>query len=68
MLKFKRSDPRRASVAPDQGFKSAEYELADQDVDRALQRPDLIGLRGNQMIDEEDLRRSEEKLARVITK
>ena len=68
MLKFSRRDPRRASAAPDQGLKSAEYELADQDADRTLAHPDRTALRGNQAIDEEDVRRGEEKLARVITK
>ena len=68
MLKFTRRDPRRASVAPDQGLKSAEYELADQDADRALAHPDRNGPRGNQAVDAEDVRRGEEKLARVIAK
>ena len=68
MRKFTRRDPERAPVAPEQGWKSSEYELADQDADRALQRPDQVGPRGNQEVDVEDVRRGEEKLARVITK
>ena len=71
MTKFPPQDPAGASAAPDQGVKSAEYELADQDADRARadsQRPDLRPPRGNPGVEAEDVRRGQDKLERVIAK
>lgn len=71
MSKFSPQDPATASAAPDQGVKSAEYELADQDADRSRaddQRPDRRPPRGNPGVEEEDLRRGQDQLERVITK
>ena len=69
MPTFPRHDPRVTSAGPDQGLKSAEYELADQDVDSRLEhRPDQRPPRGNPGIDHDDVIRGQEKLDRVIAK
>lgn len=62
-------------AAPREGGKSAEYELAEQDLrmDASMRasgtgRPDLRPPRGNPPVEEYDLERGREKLERVIAK
>ncbi len=69
MSRFRSQDPAGTSVAPEQAFKSSEYELADQDSDRdrGIERPDLRGPRGNPAVDQDDVRRGRAKLERVLS-
>jgi hypothetical protein len=55
-------------MAPDQGLKSAEYELADQAADSVWDRPDRRPPPNSPLADGEDVRRGEEKLERMIAK
>lgn len=68
MPTFPPQDPTGARAAPDQGLKSAEYELADQAADRALERPDHRRPPSSPMADSEDVRRGHDKLERMIAK
>lgn len=71
MPRFPPQDPAGAPAVPDQGVKSAEYELAEQDAFGLVgeeARPDRRRVRGNPPTDEEDVRRGREKLDRVIAK
>lgn len=70
--------PHRLSeiqAAPRDGGKSAEYELAEQDLrvhastlGADTGRPDLRAPRGNPPVEDYDLERGREKLERVIAK